>query len=193
MNEFLKYAEEMNWSYCQSESPSEGQTCVELETNSPQDQDFIVTIWFETDNESDFANKLEEYWRGFNPSEEAVNWIGHDGHGTNGAPHDLQDILNDMVDCKEMLRELVVAYHNHAFQDKKFENYRNGLTCNSDSYNLTDGELQAVSNILTSIENARTYSSYLHNNPVRWELDDMLERFKNEVRDKLESAFTNRV
>lgn len=193
MNDFLKLAEDLGWSYNVSDTPNErGGVCVELEKYSPQDQDFIVSIWFETDNECDFADKLEEYWRGFDPSEEAINWVGPDGHGINGAPYDIQDIINDMVDCKEMLRELVVKYHNQAYPSKKFDNYDNGLTCSFDSYDATDNEMQAIYNILTSLENARTYASGLYNNPSRWELDEMLGRFKNIVRDKLESGFTNR-
>lgn len=191
MNEFLKYAEEMDWSYSESESPNGGQTCVELERSSPQDQDFIVTIWFETDNECDFADKLEEYWRDFDPSEEAVNWIGPDGHGTNGAPHDLQDIINDMVDCKEMLRELMVAFHNHAYPDKKIESHPNWLTFNYEEYAVTGYGEQAISNILTSLENARTYASSIQDNCIRWELDDMIARFKNQVRDRLDNFYIN--
>ena len=194
MNDFLKLAEDLDWSYNVDDTPNErGEVCVELEKNSPQDQDFIVSIWFETDNECDFADKLEEYWRDFDPSEEAINWVGPDGHGTNGAPYDLQDIINDMVDCKEMLRELVVKFHNQVYPDKKFDSYDNGLTCSIDCYDATDDERQSIYNILTSLENARTYASGLYNNPNRWELDEMLGRFKNIVRDKLESGFTNRV
>ena len=194
MNDFLKLAEELDWSYNVDDTPNErGEVCVELEKYSPQNHDFIVSIWFETDNECDFADKLEEYWIGFDPSEEAINWVGPDGHGTNGAPYDLQDIINDMVDCKEMLRELVVKYHNQAYPSKKFDNYDNGLTCSLDCYDSTDDEMQAIRNILASLENARTYASGLYNNPNRWELDEMLGRFKNIVRDKLESGFTNRV
>ena len=193
MNDFLKLAEDLDWIYNVDDTPDErGEVCVELEKHSPQDQDFIVSIWFETDNECDFADKLEEYWRGFDPSEEAINWVGPDGHGMNGAPYDLQDIINDMVDCKEMLRELVVKYHNQAYPSKKFDNYGNGLTCSFDCYDATDDEMQAIRNILASLENARTYASSLCNNPNRWELDEMLGRFKNIVRDKLEGGFTNR-
>lgn len=193
MNDFLKFAEDLDWSYNVDDTPNErGEVCVELEKYSPQDQDFIVSIWFETDNECDFADKLEEYWRDFDPSEEAIKWIGPDWHGINGAPYDLQDIINDMVDCKEMLRELVVKCHNQAYPSKKFDSYDNGLTCSFDCYNATDDEMQAIRNILASLENARTYASGLYNNPSRWELDEMLGRFKNIVRDKLESGFTNR-
>lgn len=109
------------------------------------------------------------------------------------ATYDLQDIINDMVDCKEMLRELVVKCHNQAYPRKKFDNYDNGLTCSFDCYDSTDDEMQAIRNILASLEDARTYASGLYNNPNRWELDEMLGRFKNIVRDKLESGFTNRV
>ena len=192
MNDFKKLAEDSGWSYNISEAPNDGQVCVELEKYSPQDQDFIVIVWFETDNECDFADKLEDYWRDFDPSEEAVKWVGPDGHGTNRAPYDLQDIINDMVDCKEMLRELVVAFHNHAYPDKKFEGHINGLMCRKEDYDATGDEMRDIDNILASIENARTYASGLYNNPVRWEIDEMLERFKNQVRDKLEKAYTNR-
>lgn len=168
MNDFLKLAEDLDWSYNVDDTPNErGKVCVELEKYSPQDQNFIVSIWFETDNECDFADKLEEYWRGFDPSEEAIDWVGPDGHGINGAPYDLQDIINDMVDCKEMLRELVVKYHNQAYPSKKFDNYDNGLTCSFDCYDATDDEMQAIRNILVSLENARTYASGLYNNPSK--------------------------
>ena len=98
-----------------------------------------------------------------------------------------------MVDCKEMLRELVVKFHNQAYPRKKFDNYNNGLTCSFDCYDSTDDEMQAICNIIASLENARTYASGLYKNPIRWELDEMLGRFKNIVRDKIESGFTNRV
>lgn len=194
MNDFLKLADDLGWSYNVSDTPNErGEVCVEFENYSPQDQDFIFYIWFEMDKECDFSDKLEEYWRGFDPSEEAIKWIGPDGHGTNGAPYDIQDIINDMVDCKEMLRELVVKFHNKAYPRKKFDNYNNGLTCRFDCYDSNDDEMQAIRNILASLENARTYASGLYNNPIRWELDEMIGRFKNIVRDKIESGFTNRV
>ena len=98
-----------------------------------------------------------------------------------------------MVDCKEMLRELVVKFHNQAYPRKKFDNYNNGLTCRFDCYDSNDDEMQAIRNILTSFENARTYASSLYSNPIRWELDEMIGRFKNIVRDKIEIGFTNRV
>lgn len=111
MNDFLKLAENLGWSYNVDDTPNErGEVCVELEKYSPQDQDFIATIWFENGNKSDFMDKLYQYYSDFDPDEEASKWIGEDGHGANGAPYKLSDILQDMEDCKDMLLDLWHEY-----------------------------------------------------------------------------------
>ena len=102
MNDFLKLAEDLGWSYNVDDTPNErGEVCVELEKYSPQNQDFIATIWFENGNKSDFMDKLYQYYSDFDPDEEASKWIGEDGHGANGAPYKLSDILQDMEDCNK--------------------------------------------------------------------------------------------
>ena len=59
MNDFLKLAENLGWSYNVDDTPNErGEVCVELEKYSPKDQDFIATILFENGNKSDFMDKL---------------------------------------------------------------------------------------------------------------------------------------
>ena len=122
MNDFLKIAEELDWSYNVDDTPNErGEVCVELEKYSPQDQDFIATIWFENGNKSDFMDKLYQYYSDFDPDEEASKWIGEDGHGANGAPYKLSDILQDMEDCKDMLLDL---WHEY-FYDEYPENRPN--------------------------------------------------------------------
>lgn len=72
MNDFLKLAEDLGWSYNVSDTPNErGEVCVELEKYSQQGQDFIATIWFENGNKSDFMDKLYQYYSDFDPDEEA--------------------------------------------------------------------------------------------------------------------------
>ena len=59
MNDFFKLAEDLGWSYNVDDTSNErGEVCVELEKYSPQDQDFIATIWFEKGNKSDFMDKF---------------------------------------------------------------------------------------------------------------------------------------
>ncbi len=122
MNDFFKLAEDLGWSYNVDDTPDErGEVCVELEKYSTQGQDFIATIWFENGNKSDFMDKLYQYYSDFDPDEEASKWIGEDGHGANGAPYKLSDILQDMEDCKDMLLDL---WHEY-FYDEYPENRPN--------------------------------------------------------------------
>ena len=114
MNEFLKLAENLDWSCNFCEARSDGKVCVELEKQSPQDQDFIATIWFENGDKSDFMEQLYDYYNDFDPDEEAAKWIGEDGHGANGAPYKLSDLLQDMEDCKDMLLEL---WHEYFYEE----------------------------------------------------------------------------
>ncbi len=196
-NDFLELAETLGWSYNVSEPTNEDDVYVELEKHSPQGQDFIATIWFEDGNECDFIDRLCEYWQDFDPDEEAVKWIGEDGHGVKGAPYSAREILNGMEDCKCMLRELFIAFHNRAFPDRKVGDYDCGLTLdNNEDYHLSADEQYAVYNILTDIENVHTSASYLPSSCgydyLRQEIEEMADRFKEQVRNKLEQSFLNR-
>lgn len=197
MNDFLKLAEDLGWSYNVSDTPNErGEVCVELEKYSPQGQDFIATIWFENENEHNFIKALREYWQDYDPDEEACKWIGEDGHGKNGAPYSIRELLDDMEDCKGMLRELYVAFHNKAYPDKKIGEYDKGLTLDDNEYNMTDDERRAVYGILSSIDDIRTFASSLPDrcgyDYLRMEIEKMADRFMEQVRNKLEQRFLSR-
>jgi len=134
MNEFLKLAENLGWSCNVYEARSDGKVCVELEKYSPQGQDFIATIWFDNDDKSDFMEQLYNYYDDFDPDEEAAKWIGEDGHGTNGAPYKLSDLLQDMEGCKDMLLELWHEYF--------YEEYPDGRPKESDEGKRLAGEIE---------------------------------------------------
>lgn len=197
MNDFLKLAEDLGWSYNVSDTPNgRGEVCVELEKYSPQGQDFIATIWFENENEHNFIKALREYWQDYDPDEEACKWIGEDGHGKNGAPYSIRELLDDMEDCKGMLRELYVAFHNKADPDNKIGKYDKGLTLDDNEYNMTDDERRAVYGILSSIDNVRTFASSLPDrcgyDYLRTGIEEMADRFMEQVRNKLEQRFLSR-
>ena len=67
-----------------------------------------LNVELEIEKLSDLPCKLYEYWRGFDPDEQAMLWVGPDGHGKNGAPYSLKDILEDMYEADRLLEEL---YH----------------------------------------------------------------------------------
>ena len=54
---------------------------------------------------------------------------------------------------------------------------------------LTEKNYYAISNILQSIENARTFCIYCENDALRWELDEMIQRFKKRVEKKVDDNF----
>lgn len=68
----------------------------------------------------DIKHEVYERWENYDPSEEASVWLDDTGHGKNGAPHDMEDVLNDMKDVEEALRNLCNAlYGNYVEEQKK--------------------------------------------------------------------------
>lgn len=190
MNDFLNFANELCWCYYTSDK-HEDEVCVELEKFSPMGQDFIATLWFENDNEEDFIDKLKDYWQNFDPDEETARWIDDMGHGINGAPYNLQNVLIDMEDCKEMLRDLYIAFHNKAYPDSKI-GIGEGLLSLETASGISDDEQRAVYNILTSIENIQAFASDLpnggDNDYLRQDIEEMAERFKGKVTNRIKAG-----
>lgn len=190
MNDFLNYANDLGWC-CYTSDKREDEVCVELEKFSPMGQDFIATLWFENDNEDDFIDKLKDYWQNFDPDEETARWIDDMGHGINGAPYNLQDVLIDMEDCKEMLRDLYIAFHNKAYPDSKI-GIGEGLLSLETASGISDDEQRAVYNILTSIENIQAFASDLpnggDNDYLRQDIEEMAERFKGKVTNRIKAG-----
>ena len=52
---------------------------------------------------------IDQYYQGFDPDYEAYLWIGDDGHGRNGAPYHIKDIVSDMEEAEEQIYDLLQA------------------------------------------------------------------------------------
>ena len=48
--------------------------------------------------------------------EEAYIWIGSDGHGKNGAPYHIADIVKDMEEAEVMMADLYEAFRQYYSQ-----------------------------------------------------------------------------
>lgn len=72
---------------------------------SSEGQDFSFYI-NKQDSLSEFANEVLNYYDGYDPSEEAYLWLDNTGHGKNGAPYEMIDVYNDMVECEGFIYEL---------------------------------------------------------------------------------------
>lgn len=53
------------------------------------------------------CKSLEKYYEAYDPDYEAYPWIGPDGHGKNGAPYHIKDIVCDMEAAEAMIDMLL--------------------------------------------------------------------------------------
>ena len=65
----------------------------------------------------DIKHEVYERYQNYDPSEEAALWIDESGHGKNGAPHDMEDILNDMKEVERALESLSLTLSGHHLPD----------------------------------------------------------------------------
>lgn len=73
-------------------------------TPAGQDFDFCAEM---KDNDPDtLLKEIEQYYEGYDPDYEAYLWIGTDGHGKNGAPYHIKDIVSDMEAAEAMINTL---------------------------------------------------------------------------------------
>lgn len=71
-------------------------------------QDFHCTVHVSVDDDiSDLVDRLIDYYDDFDPDEEASMWVDETGHGENGAPYRISDIVKDMEECQEEVYNLI--------------------------------------------------------------------------------------
>lgn len=81
---------------CTCRFESDGNTVL-LETWSPEGQDVVFEAQLEAPEScEEFIEALKEHAANYDPDEEATLWLGSDGHGKNGAPYRISDLLEDM-------------------------------------------------------------------------------------------------
>lgn len=100
-----KNANELGWETMFSEY--DDSICIEFENYTPAGQDLIVSITIHKNDGIDALRKeLYEYSSGFDVDEQISLWIDESGHGKNGAPYRMKDILADMETAEEMIERL---------------------------------------------------------------------------------------
>lgn len=72
-------------------------------------QDFSFCATMRDYNIYTLIEEVNDYYEGYDPDEEALLWVGPDGHGKNGAPYRLTDVVKDMEQCEQMINNLLDA------------------------------------------------------------------------------------
>lgn len=108
-------AEILGWSADFSE-PQNGKTDVNFAKYTSYGQDFNFSVELEDDDMEAFIDNIHEYYENFDVDEEAYIWIGSDGHGKNGAPYHIADIVKDMEEAEVMMADLYEAFRQYYSQ-----------------------------------------------------------------------------
>lgn len=97
----------------------------DIQKYSPAGQDCSFTLDMEKDNPSSVEKALDELYENYDPEAETMLWIGPDGHGKNGAPYHLSDVLKDMEavekDLEESAEKMSVFVSNFGIEYTKDE------------------------------------------------------------------------
>uniref|UniRef100_UPI004029DC5E hypothetical protein n=1 Tax=Prevotella sp. TaxID=59823 RepID=UPI004029DC5E len=108
-------AEILGWSVDFSETQN-GKTDVNFAKYTSYGQDFNFSVELKDDDMEAFIDNIHEYYGNFDVDEEAYIWIGSDGHGKNGAPYHIADIVKDMEEAEVMMADLYEAFKQYYSQ-----------------------------------------------------------------------------
>ena len=102
-------AEEKGWSV---DVEDENKTSIrfEFQRYTKHGQDFNFDADMQDEDIDTLIVGMKRYYEDFDPDYEAYLWIGDDGHGRNGAPYHIKDIVEDMEDVDEKIYELLQIF-----------------------------------------------------------------------------------
>lgn len=120
IDSIIKVAEEQGWSVNVEEATKWNNETRHMESKgdvinfefsqmSDAGQDFNFSVEMRDGDVETLIENISNYYEGYDPDEEAMLWAGPDGHGKNGAPYRLSDIIKDMEQCETMVRDLLYA------------------------------------------------------------------------------------
>jgi hypothetical protein len=100
LQDLFNQAEKLNWS-CK-----EYEDYVSFTIYSPKEQEHYheITLKHLENGDVDFHSFIEELYEcaeGYDVEENTMLWVDDEGHGKNGAPYHLKDVLKDMEWCKK--------------------------------------------------------------------------------------------
>ncbi|WP_099301867.1 hypothetical protein [Bacillus sp. Marseille-P3800] len=99
MNKLIDKIESLGWNV-----EKEGDNEYRISKFSPAGQDFGITINGEC--EKDLIDSIYSKYENFDVSEETYLWLDNTGHGINGAPYHMRELLTDMEACEQMIFNL---------------------------------------------------------------------------------------
>lgn len=108
IQEVTDLAQSNGWSV-RTEEEKKSKILFEFQRYTKYGQDFSFNVLMLNGDSDTLTEEMKRYYESFDPDYEAYLWIGDDGHGKNGAPYHIKDIVSDMEDVEEKIYELLTA------------------------------------------------------------------------------------
>lgn len=81
----------------------------EFSKHTPAGQDFSFSATMRDNSLESLVADMVEYYEGFDVDSEAYLWLDSNGHGKNGAPYRMKDMVEDMEEAEKMIDRLLDA------------------------------------------------------------------------------------
>lgn len=98
-------AEQLGWQV-KTDTDKPNLVVFDFQQYTPYGQDFGFSVEMKGNDTDSLLQEVKTYYEDFDPDYEAYLWIGTDGHGKNGAPYHIKDIVNDMEQAEAMIEKL---------------------------------------------------------------------------------------
>jgi len=99
IKELIEKVESLGWSV-----EEEGENEYRFGKYSPAGQDFSISV--EGENKEELISSTYKAYEDYDVSEQTYLWLDDTGHGRNGAPYEMKDVLADMEACEQMILDL---------------------------------------------------------------------------------------
>lgn len=105
----IRCVEAEKWHVSTDARQQKGVVIFEFSKFTPAGQDFSFSATMKGNSLDTLVADMEEYYECFDVDEETYLWLGNDGHGKNGAPYRMRDVLADMEAAERMMESLIEA------------------------------------------------------------------------------------
>lgn len=112
INTVIDCAENCGWHVYVYEYSTKDEVMFEFSKFTPAGQDFSFSATMQDSSLYNLIREVKDYYECFDPDEEAYLWLDDSGHGRNGAPYRMKDVLADMEAAERMVTDFLLALQN---------------------------------------------------------------------------------
>lgn len=105
----VRCGEAEGWHISTDAQQQKGIVVFEFSKFTPAGQDFSFSATMKGNSLDTLIDDMEEYYESFDVDKETYLWLDNDGHGKNGAPYRMKDVLEDMEAAEQMIDSLIEA------------------------------------------------------------------------------------